>query len=81
MQFVLPLFFNHRGMKKWQRQRQACLCLGLFRVLKKSGLGKPLSKASSGQWRREGKTGGGQGEMRWFYLSNGPIVLPKKYFC
>jgi hypothetical protein len=33
-------------MKKWERHRQACLCLGLFRVLKKSGLGEPFGKAS-----------------------------------
>ncbi len=41
-----PIFLTHRGMKKWERHRQACLCLGLFRVLKKSGQGEPFGKAS-----------------------------------
>jgi len=41
-----PIFLNHRGMKKWERHRQTCLCLGLFRALKKFGLGEPFGKAS-----------------------------------
>jgi len=36
-------------MKKWERHRQACLCPGLFRVLKKSGMGEEREKMREGK--------------------------------
>jgi len=44
--FAIPQFFNYPGRKKWERHRQACLCLRLFKGLKESGLGEPFEKAS-----------------------------------
>jgi hypothetical protein len=46
MESCPPIFLNYRGVKKWERHRQAYLCLGLSRALKKFGLGEPFGKAS-----------------------------------